>query len=92
MCFVCIVPGYILYNSASDKLDEATDVLLSTLLIMITLALLLLFVVMAILNIRKMLRERQRKRSGTADQSENRVWEEEQEVSSHPFVPPLFGD
>jgi uncharacterized membrane protein YciS (DUF1049 family) len=60
--YLIVLAGYILTSLGTIALDEKTDIILSTVLIMMSVGLLVAFLLMAIMNIRKMIRNRRRRK------------------------------
>jgi len=60
--YLIVLAGFILFDSAAVGLDERTDILLSTVMIMLTVGVFLAFLIMAFMNVKKIVRNFQRDR------------------------------
>jgi len=60
--YLIVLAGYILTSLGTVALDEKTDIILSTVMITMSIGLLVAFMLMAIMNVRKMIRNHRRKK------------------------------
>jgi hypothetical protein len=71
-----VLAGFILVTTAETGLPETTDVLLSTVMIVMTVGVMALFAFMAIMNLRKIIRGHLRKRAAAKEEAELKAEEE----------------
>jgi len=75
--FLVVLCGWILWKLEVARLDEGTDILLSIVMIAMTIAIVAIFIIMAVRNVMKMYKTWKRKKDRAADIKAGRVPDEE---------------